>query len=133
MNIKDFKVGQTVYVELTGNSARGKTKEKRIEEWEITFVGRKYIEAAKKYCGTLIGKTVFEYKESYGRFVQKTNYCVDYILYETIQEIEDKHERHRLFDEVSGVFREYGVSRKLTLGQLRKIKEILDEGEEQNG
>lgn len=32
MNIKDFKVGQTVYVELTGNASRGKTPEQCIEE-----------------------------------------------------------------------------------------------------
>ena len=40
MNIKDFKVGQTVWVELTGDTSRGKTAEQCIEEWEITSVGR---------------------------------------------------------------------------------------------
>lgn len=128
MNIKDFKVGQTVYVELTGNASRGKTAEQCIEEWEIVSVGRKYVKANE------IGKTwkdaTFEQRESDGRFVQKTNYSPDYILYLTRQEIEDKHEKTRLYQEISEVFRGYGESKKLTLEQLRKIKGILEESEE---
>lgn len=55
MGIKDFKVGQTVYVELTGNASRGKTAEQCIEEWEITSVGRKYIRAGRKSDGRIWG------------------------------------------------------------------------------
>lgn len=55
MGIKDFKVGQTVYVELTGNASRGKTAEHCIEEWEITSVGRKYIRAGRKSDGRIWG------------------------------------------------------------------------------
>lgn len=131
MNIKDFKVGQTVYVELTGNASRGKTAEQCIEEWEIASVGRKYIEVGRKdEDGKVWGKRLFEYRESYGKFVEKTKYSPNYFIYLTRQEIEDEHEKSRLYRAISEVFRGYGADRKLTLEQLRKIKGILAEGEE---
>lgn len=74
MNIKDFKVGQTVYVELTGNASRGKTPEQCIEEWEIASVGRKYIKAGKRSDGRIWVEITFEYRENYGRFEEKTDY-----------------------------------------------------------
>lgn len=126
MNIKDFKVGQTVYVELTGNASRGKTPEQCIEEWEITYVGRKYIEALKK--GSLF-KTVFEWREEYKSFVQKTAYSINYVLYLTKQEIEEKQEKSRLFREIEQRFR-YGSQRDISLEQLRAIHGILEGGKQ---
>lgn len=132
MNIKNFKVGQTVYVELTGNASRRKTADECIEEWEITSVGRKYIKAGRCSCGSTFGnrvwnETIFEYRESYGRFVQKTDCCVNYILYETRQEIEDEHERERLRINICNMLSDYRTGKKISLEQLRKIKSILDE------
>ena len=129
MNIKDFKVGQTVYVELTGNASRGKTPEQRIEEWEITSVGRKYIKAGKRSDGRIWGERTFEYRENYKTFVEKTDCCVDYILYPTRQEIEEKHEKSRLFMEIEEWFR-YGSQRDISLEQLRAIYGILEGGNE---
>lgn len=130
MNIKDFKVGQTVYVELTGDASRGKTPEQCIEEWEITSVGRKYIEAGKRSerCG-IIGKTLFEYREKYGRFFKKTNHSIDYIIYETREEIERKFEKSKLLNEVESFFRDWSKPKKLSIEQLKRIKEILEEKE----
>lgn len=49
MRKEDFHKGQTVWVYLTGNAARGrKTTEERIQEWEVLKVGRKYITAKPK-------------------------------------------------------------------------------------
>ena len=49
MRKQDFHKGQTVWVYLIGNAARGrKTTEERIREWEVTKVGRKYITAKDK-------------------------------------------------------------------------------------
>lgn len=129
MNIKDFKVGQAVYVELTGDASRGKTPEQHIEEWEITSVGRKYIKACKKESGIFRFETTFEYRENYGRFVQKTDYSVNYILYLTRQEIEEKHEKNRLFQEIEQRF-SYGSQRDISLEQLRSIHGILEGGNE---
>lgn len=125
MNIKDFKVGQTVYVELTGNASRGKTAEQCIEEWEITSVGRKYIKAGKRSGGKIWGEITFEYRENYKRFVEKTDCCVDYILYLTRQEIEEKQEKIRLFREIEQRFR-CGSQRDIPLEQLRAIHRILE-------
>lgn len=129
MSIKDFKVGQTVYVELTGNARRGKEPEQCIEEWEVTSVGRKYINAVKKNPDSLLYKLVFEWSESYGRFVEKTRCSVNYILYLTRQEIEEKHEKTRLFQEIEHRFR-YGSQKDISLEQLRAIHGILEKGSE---
>lgn len=126
MNIKDFKVGQTVYVELTGSASRGKTLEHCIEEWEITYVGKKYIEATKKEADPFLFKTVFEWREEYKNFVQKTVHSINYVLYPTKQEIEEKHEKNRLFREIEQRF-SYGSQRDISLEQLRTIHGILDE------
>lgn len=126
MNIKDFKVGQTVYVELTGNASRGKATEQCIEEWEITSVGRKYIKAGRKSDGTIWRETTFEYRENYEKFVEKTDYCVDYILYMTRQEIERKFEKSKLLNEIETFFRDWNKPKKLSIGQLKRIKEILE-------
>lgn len=124
MNIKDFKVGQTVYVELTGNASRGKTEEQCIEKWEITSVGKKYIKACKKETGIFRFETTFEYRDTHKRFVEKTDYCVNYILYVTRQEIEEKHEKSRLFREIRERFG-YGSQKDISLEKLRLIYEIL--------
>lgn len=130
MNIKDFKVGQTVYIELTGNASRGKTTEQCIEEWETTSVGRKYIKACKKEGGAFRFETTFEYKENRKRFVQKTDCCVNYILYETKEEIERKFEKSKLLNEVESFFRDWSKPKNLSIEQLKRIKEILEEGVE---
>ncbi len=129
MNIKDFKVGQTVYVELTGNASRGKAPEQCIEEWEITYVGRKYIEAVKKGSNPFLFKTVFEWREEYKSFVQKTVRSINYTLYLTRQEIEEEHEKSRLFREIEERFG-YGLQRDISLEQLRAIHGILEGGNE---
>ena len=125
MEIKDFKVGQTVWVELTGNASRGKHGDELIEEWEVVTVGKKYIHAQKKGCDCPIK---FE-KRKYGnspKFVEKTNYCVGYILYVSKIELEEKLEYHSLYNDISRAFGMYG-NKRLSLEQLRKIKAILEE------
>lgn len=128
MDLKDFKVGQTVWVNLTGNEARGKHGDELIEEWEVVTVGKKYIHARKKGRSF---PTVFE-KREFGysvKFVQKTEGCVNYILYASKTELEEELEHSRLFDEISQTFRGYGVKHNFSLEQLRKIKAIISESE----
>lgn len=130
MNIKDFKVGQTVWVELSGYASWGKTAEQLIEEWEITYVGRKYISAGKRHEKLgIVGEVTFEYRDDYNRFVEKTNYRADYILYVTRREIEEEHEKSRLFREIEERFG-YGLQRDISLEQLRATHGILEGGNE---
>lgn len=129
MDLKDFKVGQTVWIRLTGNAIRGKHGDELIEEWVIDKIGRKYITASKK-TGYPKG-IVFEDKCSgyNGRFVEKTNYCVDYIMYETEQEIRDEMEKDKIYTDIQLFFDRFNKN-KLTLEQLRSIKKIIYEESE---
>ena len=129
MDLKDFKVGQTVWIRLTGNAIRGKRGDELIEEWVIDKIGRKYITASKKTGYPR--RIVFE-KRGYGyedRFVEKTDYCVDYIMYETEKEIRDEMEKDEIYRDIRLFFDSFNKS-KLTLEQLRSIKKIIDEESE---
>ena len=130
MDLKDFKVGQTVWVQLTGNEARGKHGDELIEEWEVVTVGKKYIHAKKK---GYFYPTVFEKREYgyYEKFVQKTEGCVNYMLYASKVELEEELEHSRLFDEISQAFRGFGVKHNFSLEQLWKIKAIISESREE--
>lgn len=86
---EDFHKGQTVWVYLIGNAARGrKTTEERIQEWEIIKVGRKYITAKPKNGGweqRFDIENNFRHVYTYG--------TSDYELYLTKEEIYEKIER----------------------------------------
>ena len=86
---EDFHKGQTVWVYLIGNVARGrKTTEERIQEWEIIKVGRKYITAKPKNGGweqRFDIENNFRHVYTYG--------TSDYELYLTKEEIYEKIER----------------------------------------
>ena len=129
MDLKDFKVGQTVWIRLTGNAIRGKHGDELIEEWVIDKIGRKYITASKK---TGYPKGIIFEKRGYGyedRFVEKTNYCVDYIMYETEQYIRDEMEKDKIYKNIQMFFDRFNKN-KLTLEQLKGIKRIIDEESE---
>ena len=128
MDLKDFKVGQTVWIRLTGNAIRGKCGDELIEEWVIDKIGRKYITASKKtsYPKGIIFEKGYGYKD---RFVEKTDHCVDYIMYETEQEIRDEMEKDEIYRDVQLFFDSFNKS-KLTIEQLRSIKKIICEESE---
>ena len=125
MDLKDLKVGQTVYIRLTGNAIRGKCGDELIEEWVIDNIGRKYITASKKTGyprGIIFEKSDYGYE---GRFVEKTYYCVDYIMYETEQELRDELEQDKIYRDIRLLFDRFNKN-KMTLEQLRSIKKIID-------
>lgn len=125
MNIKEFSVGQNVYIRLCGNASRGKKDDALIEEWEVVSVGRKLIKAKRKgwsdACAVSFEKREHGYSD---KFVEKTNTCVDYILYGSRKEIEDEIERERLLCSISNYFRGYG-EKKVSLENLRLIAEMI--------
>ena len=128
MDIKDFTVGQKVYVELTGNAKRYKKEDELIEEWEVVKVGRKYVYARKKGCNTAVKFEKKDYGTYKEQFVEKTDYSEDYILYASKKELEENIEYEELSNDISKMFR-YGSSEKLSLDQLRKIKAVICESE----
>ena len=93
--IKDFKVGQLVGVELTGNASRNKQGDELIEEWIITTIGRKYITATPK--NNHYRDYQFEEHEcSYAGLIQRTGgYSVDYVLYPSVQEAQEKKRKEQ--------------------------------------
>lgn len=110
---KKIQIGQTVYLEPGINKSR---YNKDIIETTVTKVGNKYFQlennSRKKYeIDTL--KEVSEY-------------CADYYVYLTRQEIEDKNEREKLTSYLRQMFGAYGRV-DLTLDQLRRIKKITEE------
>ena len=125
MDIKDFKVGQTVYVRLYGNAAEGKSEDKIIEEWIVTKVGKKYLYAKPKEGW---GRDVIFEKRRYDdNFVNKTEYSISYVIYLDKQDILDEMEYFKLSSFIENEFR-YS-QKQYSLDQLRRIKAIIDEKE----
>lgn len=124
--VSDFKVGDTVYLELTGNAVRYKRRntEECIKEAVVTSVGRKYV--------TVGDDTKFEISNNdyYRGLVQHTQYCVDYVLYKSKQEILDKFESEKLLSEVRSFF-QYGKTRCLQLDDLRSINDLINQRKEE--
>lgn len=120
MEIKDMKVGDAVYCRLTGNECRRKTREELIQEWEIIKIGRKYITARRKGCSNTFD-VQFEILKDYK---QKTEYCVNYVLYSTRQDILNDFEINDLKQWFNEEFGTYGFP-KYSLEKMRKAKEIL--------
>lgn len=129
MRIKDFKVGQTVFVELIENAKRRKGGKEIIEEWEITKVGKKYIYAMGTEGGFPIQFEKRDYGTYKGQFVEKTDFSPEHILYASKNEYEKRIEYEKLSKYLFNLFR-YEGSKKLSLKQLRKIKAIIEESEE---
>ena len=96
MKKEDFYKGQTVWVYLVGNAARGrKTTEERIQEWEVLKVGRKYITAKSKSGGweqRFDIENNFRHVYTYG--------TSDYELYLTKEEIYEEIERSNRIEHI---------------------------------
>ena len=122
IDIRDFTVGQTVWIELKNNRARGLTGEELIEEWEVAKVGKKYVYAKKK--------SSFSYEYSFyssdkNYLIENTNYTPDYYLYKTKEEIENELDKR----EKAKIIREYLRLDilKLDYEKICKIYEIIKE------
>ena len=121
--LNNKKVGDTVYLfedgENTKRRLRGEPLENKIIETTIIKIGRKYLTVN---TGTQFDKTI-NYRE-------KTNYCEDYYLYAEKQDIYDLVEKENLLHLIYKKVDLYNYSNKnnISLDQLRRIKEILDEG-----
>ncbi|MFF2531280.1 hypothetical protein ACFVS2_20470 [Brevibacillus sp. NPDC058079] len=113
-------VGMPVLLKPVGNRARFHGEE--IQEYVIKKVGRKYFEVWKD------GMEYTTIKFHIDSFEQVTDYTPDWRLYCSMQEIIDEKETQAILDELRDVFKGYGRIQKISLVQLRKIKEIISEG-----
>lgn len=121
MNIRDFNVGQTVYIlseEKRNNPPCG------YKEAKVKIVGRVYI--------TLEG--VWERKffiPEYGNYggnylVEKKDYGSNNLLFQSKQDLDDYIEKRRLESDLCNAMNWQNI-RTLTLKQLRAIERIISE------
>lgn len=111
--------GQTVYVKLQGNAVRyikSDSADDYTKEGIVVAIGSKYITVEFGGYHTI----KFDKKGN-----QVTQYCKDYQLYETKQEIIDEFEINKLSRFIKNKFDYYGTH-PFTLEQLRKIKAIIE-------
>ncbi|MCM1223946.1 MAG: hypothetical protein NC548_56795 [Lachnospiraceae bacterium] len=126
--IKDFKVGDSVYVEMTGNVTRGLPDdvESHIKSATIIKVGKKYVSAK---IGEYMTVQFEETESNYGGGLkQHTNWCVDYILFKNKQDIYDKYEKESILRKLRNVFVSFSDYR-IPLDKLREIYAIVKQYE----
>lgn len=121
ITINDFKVGQKVYIELTGNAKRGKKPEDLIVEAVVEKIGKKYV--------TVKGYQFKEHDFSYGGLIQNTNTCIDYVLYPDKKALEDKLQSEFLIKDINTRISRLSLGgwKAISLDSLKKIYEILNE------
>lgn len=118
MEIKDFTVGQTVYMLSTDkrNNPPCGYKEAKIKK-----VGRIYI----TLDGVLERKFFIpEYAENDNFLVEKIDYGADNLLFKSKQDLDDYIEKKSLESEL---YKARDLISTLTLEQLRAIKRIIQE------
>jgi len=116
----NLRVGQTVLVKKTGDSARyyiNNNLEIPVDEYKVVKVGRKYF-----YLDGYLSDYAFN-KET---FYERTEYSKCYKVYESKQAIKDEEEYWVLSRLICDKFR-YGRPVNITLNQLRGISNILNE------
>lgn len=113
----NFTKGQTVYLKPCGNNARyGRLEPK---QYIVKTVGRKYLtvwDGNNEYANVKFNLT--------DDLRQATEYCADWELYLSLQEIEDEREHNDLTGKIRLIFSNYGKV-NLTLEQLRLINDIV--------
>lgn len=125
MNIKDFKVGQTIYLKKVGNVASGideNSIEDHILEEKVLKIGNKYIYLEGARFDRMkfgighhdIIMDISEYSSNY------------YYLYLTKQEIYDELEFNNLESKIKEYF-SFGSTEGLALNQLKRIIDIMEE------
>jgi hypothetical protein len=107
-----IQVGQTVYLEPTGNACR---YSKEIVETKVIKVGRKYFEVENKHI-----------KFDIDNMCEVSNYCSNWSVYLSRQEIEDKNEKESINRAMRELFGTYGRN-NLSLEQLRQIQKITEQ------
>jgi hypothetical protein len=121
MSNKDkLSIGLKVYLKPVNNAARYGNNE--IKELVIKKIGKKYFFVGGENQDNERFWTKFDIEE----LREVSNYSPDWKLYFSKQEILDEQESDKLTSEIRNKFGSYGRL-DLTLDQLRRIKEIINE------
>ena len=111
MEIKDFKVGQTVYLKPV-NWRHSREKVGYIQD-EVATIGKKYI-TLKNINGLKFGN---KYEKADGRFTDITNYSASYEIYFDYQTVLDENLESELRYKVK--------NHNFTFEQLKQINELF--------
>lgn len=118
--ITDFEVGQRVALEVVGNEARRiKAGEAPIREAVVEKVGKKYV--------TVQGRQFFEHP-AYMGLREKTDSCVNFVLYPNKKVLEEKLEKDSTLSKIREFCNYSGKLETLTLAQAKNVLEILNQG-----
>ena len=120
MTIKDFKVGQTVFVMGDGSVQRDRF---RTAAAEVVKIGRKYV--------TISGSWGMQFKEtgsSRPYLVEHTEYGAPRLLFPSREAVDEYREREELKTWVRTAAGWDKIDR-YTLAQLRAVKKILEEAD----
>ncbi|MFR3727703.1 hypothetical protein [Lacrimispora sp.] len=123
MKKEDFHKGQTVYLLLLCNAARGKHGEELIREATVTAIGNKYITVSPGYYSTNVR---FEIENN---FREHSDYSPEHKLFLSREEIVDRLEKEKLLCWFRDSFRIFSQSKDFSLTALREAKEILEKSE----
>lgn len=112
-----MQVGDRVYLKPVNNQARYIKNDilNHIKEAEVEKIGKKYF--------YLKG---YSMKFGVTEMIDISNYCANYQVYTSLQEIKDEEEFDNLVSKIKSKFTTYGTI-KLTLDQLRRIQAIIEE------
>ena len=111
------KVGQIIYSLNVGNSARG--QKQKLTQIVVKKVGRKYF-----YAGPESWPDETSTKFEISTWCQVTEYMAGQKLYERVYDYDIDMERDKLTRNIESCFR-HGIGRRLLMGQLREIDEII--------
>lgn len=124
----DIKKGDTVYVkieEMSNAARRVKMSMNNIDEWlfegVVVSVGRKYITVKWNDWKEAKFSIEKDYREHY------TCGGADYKLYANKQEVLDEKESDIIYSQIREKFSVYRNNHKLSLDQLKRIREIIEE------
>lgn len=115
------QIGETLYSLNVGNAFRHGVEQK-LTPMVVTAVGRKYFTLRYKDWNIFVDFHIDTWR-------QKTQYCEDHKLYESEQDWSNEKEEKEICDLIRSKF-EYGHNRlKVSLDDLRVVKDILNKYE----
>ena len=121
MTIKDFHVGQKVWIKLTGNLGRGYSERHLIDnmqECEVIKVGRKHVTVQFGEYRTI-------QFDSTNNFFEHSNYSADYEMYLDKQQAEEYIMTRVLCRDLGNKIT-YGIN-SIPYDKLKRIEAILNE------
>ena len=109
-----MNIGDKVFIKTQGNEARYSGS--KIIEGTIISIGRKYVTIEFGYRKMQFNIDSRE---------QKTDYCKDFVFYNTKEEILEEIEINNLYAQIKQAFSGYINNNKYSIEELRSVRALL--------